>query len=1014
MLSKRAFWGIFVWATLAGSVAQAAPQQAGSIRGVVYDKDFDAPLPAARVEVVETGNEVVTSDQGNFVFAQVLPGKYTLVFSKEGFVRQVRADVVVSAGQLTEVSAYLAGEFTEMEEFIVQDVLAMNRGSEAALLELRFESPSFMDSVGSDLMSQAGAGDAASALRLVAGASLQDGKSAVIRGLPDRYVSTQLNGIRLPSADEDKRAVELDQFPSAVIESIQVSKTFTPDQQGDASGGAVNILLKGVPEQSSLNFKVESSVNSQVSAAGDDFLTYDGGGVHYWGNDEGSRAIQTDNIGSNWTGAVGTSTDDAPTDGKWSMSGGHRHTFKNDVTIGGYANIFHERDSSYFDDGINDSYWVVTPGAPLTPETSQGAPSGPGSDFKTKLFDVTRGSQSVQWGGLGTFGVETENHYVGLTYLYTQTTEDVATLATDTRGKEYFFPGYDPDDQTSEGNLPENRQAAPYLRTETLEYTERSTGALILNGRHRLPFKGSKQSGFFGRPEFDWLVATSSADLDQPDKRQFGAYWIPLYIEPGHPIYGGGMKVPSTWYPFKPDANFNLGNLQRIYKSIEEDSDQYAFNLTLPFNQWSREEGYLKFGVADDKLDREFAQETFSNFGDSDSSFEGGWDMPWSQDFTGPNGSVGGPGEFHPITESLADIDYTGNQEISAWYGMVDLPLTSNLKAIGGARSEATSISIVNSPEEEATWFPPGAGAPTVLEPGAADVDFSQDDLLPSIGLVYEPIDPLTLRASYAETVARQTFKELTPIIQQEFLGGPIFVGNPELGMSSLQNYDLRADYSPYNGSLLSASYFYKDIQDPIEYVQRVATFTFTTPRNYPKGMLSGVEFEVRQELGALWDSLENVAVGFNATFIDSEVNLPQDEIEAFEQPSIDTPMTTREMTDAPDYLYNAYITYDLPTPGTQLALFYTKQGDTLVAGAGQSEEGNFVPSVYALPFDTLNASVIQRIGEHFRLQIQGKNLTNPSFETVYRSDFTGGDVTRTSYTTGFEISVSLSATFSF
>ena len=116
-----------------------------------------------------------------------------------------------------------------------------------------------MDSISADLMSRAGASDAASALKLVAGASVQNGKSAVIRGLPDRYVSSQMNGVRLPTADEDKRAVELDQFPSAVIESIQVSKTFTPDQQGDASGGAVNVVLKSVPEENTIKVSISTS-----------------------------------------------------------------------------------------------------------------------------------------------------------------------------------------------------------------------------------------------------------------------------------------------------------------------------------------------------------------------------------------------------------------------------------------------------------------------------------------------------------------------------------------------------------------------------------------------------------------------------------------------------------------------------------------------------------------------------------------------------------------------------------
>ena len=74
-------------------------------------------------------------------------------------------------------------------------------------------------------------------------------------------MNSQMNGIRLPTADEDKRAVQLDQFPSAVIETIQVSKTFTPDQQGDASGGAVNVLLRGIPDENIFNFKVQYGTN---------------------------------------------------------------------------------------------------------------------------------------------------------------------------------------------------------------------------------------------------------------------------------------------------------------------------------------------------------------------------------------------------------------------------------------------------------------------------------------------------------------------------------------------------------------------------------------------------------------------------------------------------------------------------------------------------------------------------------------------------------------------------------
>ena len=978
----------------------AAQEQVGSIRGVVYDKDFDAPLALAQVLLVETGEKVSAADQGNYSFAQVVPGRYTLVFSKDGYVRQVKSDVVVAAGRLTDVDAWLAGEFTDMSEFVVQDILAVGGSSEAALLALRFESPSFMDTIGADLMSKAGASDAASALTLVAGASVQDGKFAVIRGLPDRYVSSQMNGVRLPTADEDKRAVELDQFPSAVIESIQVSKTFTPDQQGDASGGAVDVRLKGLPDENLFQIKTQVGYNDQAGGRSD-FLTYKGGGVGTWGLESGDKDVQFDDLGSNWDGAVGTSRTGSPLDYKLSMSLGGKRDLDDGLQIGAFASVFYERDSSYYDDGENNSYWVDTAGGKLVPEAKQGTVED--GDFKTALFDITQGVQEVKWGGLGTVGVESEDHLLTMTYLYTHSAEDKVTLAEDTRGKEYFFPGYDPDDPTGTGNTKDELSSAPYLRTETLEYTERTTETLQLHGRHTLDTDSYSLGDLvtFRRPELDWTVSHSSADLDQPDKRQFGALWKPASFNPGTGPFIPPSTSPAVWQPYKPDANFTYGNLQRTWKRIEEQSDQYSVNLKLPFDQWDEQPGYVRMGVFEDHVERTFDQDSYGNFSDN-SSFEGGWDQPWSSVF---------PLQNHPITASTADVDYAGDQRISAWYSMLDVPLTPSLNLIGGARFERTKTSIVNTPEADAVWFPPGEAAQVNLDPGdpAANAQFEQRDLLPSIGLVYQATEDVTLRTSYSETVARQTFKELTPILQQEFLGGPIFIGNPDLTMSALKNYDVRVDYTPYDAGLFSLSWFKKDIDRPIEYVQTYADFTYTTPVNYPKGELSGYEVETRHDLGHFWEDLEGLGVGANATFIDSVVSLPADEVADFV--AVETPITERDMTNAPDHLYNLYLTYDLSATETEFALFYTVKGDTLVAGSTVSK-GNFVPSIYAKEYGTLNLSVSQAVGEHSKLQFQAKNLTDPRIEEVYRSDFTGGDVTRSTYTRGREFSLSLSGRF--
>ena len=981
----------------AGPSVRQEPVARGSLRGQVVDKDFDLPIAGAQVLVVETRQVALTNDQGSYLVENVPPGKYTVVVAKEGYLRQVRTEVEVLPGQLAELAVALSGDFTDMEEFVVQDVTPP-AGSESALLQLRVETPALLDSISSELMSRAGAGDAASALRLVSGATVQDGKFAVVRGLPDRYVSSQLNGVRMPSADEDKRAVELDQFPSVVIESIQVSKTFTPDQQGDASGGAVNVVLKSIPDSTVVSFRGQSSFNSNVRSG--DFLTYDGGGVGTWGRDDGGRDIQYDNLGSSWDGAAGASAGSAPRDSKWSVAGGGKLDLTEDVKFGGLLSFFYERDSSDRE-GYEDKLRRETLGSPLEPEYD---PTG--YPARTSLLDVRSSSESVQWGGLATTGIETENHELGLTWLYTHTAEDTATVATDTRGKQWLFgPDYDPTNPTHPGNSPENLAAAPYLRFDTLEYVERTTSSLQLHGKHRLEgLKGFARTPWtFGTPELSWTASSSFADQDQPDKRQFGAWWTPaVEIVPG-------LTIPATWSTLPPSENINLGNFQRIWKTIEEDSTQLSADLKLPYMVDDDRRGYLKFGFFGDAVDREFDQDTFANIGDQ-STYAGGWRDPWSLAF---------PGEDHPIQASDYDIDYRGDIDISAWYGMIDYPIDAQWKAVGGARVESTAITVVNKPDDNPLgilYYPDDPSDPTdgnqgvLLTPGAADVDVEQTDVLPSLALEWKPHKEWVFRASASRTIARQTFKELTPIIQQEYLGGPVFIGNQYLETSSLTNWDLRADWTPTPSTFASVSLFHKEVEDAIEYVQREVDFSYTTAVNYPKGRLSGVELEGRQKLGEFWKGLDTVSVGANATFISSEVTLPDDEAAEFLDPNVQAPMPTRDMTNAPAHLYNVYLTWDAKDSDTQVSLFWTVQGDTLVAGADANQD-RFVPNVYAKEYDTLNFSVSHATGI-IRWQLQVKNITDPEIEEVYRSKYIGGDVAKSSYTKGIEYSLGFSLSF--
>jgi len=973
--------------------APALGQQAGSIRGVVHDQDFNRPVAGAQILIAETKQKTASRDDGTYAFGQVPPGRYTVVFSKEG-LRVLAKNVAVLEGQMMRVDVEMTGEFEELPEFVVQD-LAVDATSTEGLLQVRAEAPSFLNTIGSLELDRAGAGDAAAALTLVPGATVQDGKYPSIRGFSDRYVNTKLTGVRLPTADAEKLSVELDQFPSDVIGSIRVSKTFTPDQQGDASAGTVDVVLKGIPVGPVQKLSFGSGMNTQTANL-DDFLTFKGGAPNFWGMD--NRPIPANGA---FDLAVGTSRKQSPFDHNWSFSMGDRFTLGSGVKVGGFSNFYYKRDSSFFDNGRDDSYVARGPG-PMTPAYSQGSPAL--GEFKTSLFDITQGSEKVQWGWLGTLGIEGDYDAVNLIYIYTRVAEAKATLAEDTRGKAYYYPGYDPNDPSDPGN--QEPDAAPYIRNETLAYTERTTQMLQLNGHHVLidPELQWPKVITFLPPEVDWTVAHSSATMDQPDKRQFGELWHGARFDPGFPPWVPPFTDPAVHLPNKAAALATLGNLQRVWKDITEESDQYFIDVKFPFKQWSGNEGYLKLGLFNDEVSRTYNQDSFSNFNDAGAGYQADWEEHWSEVF---------PYENHPLTAGNIDVDYDGQRDISAWYYMVDLPLCSFFKVIGGVRYENTNLSIVNHPEADVTWVPPGASLPIKLNPGDADVTFEQSDILPSLGFVLMPHRDVTIRGSYSETVARQTFKEMTPIQQMEYLGGPVFIGNPNLKMSALKNYDLRVDYAPYPGGLVSASYFFKDVTDPIEYVQKDAGFGYRGPENYPEGWLQGVELEVRHEMGRTWKPLQGLTVGANATFIESEVTLPAAEAARFG--NLD--MSTRPMTNAPEHLFNFNMTYSTEHLtkdwATQLGLFYTVRGDTLVAGVGGSAAG-FTPSIYEAEYGTLNFSVIQKLGKHWRLKFQAKNLTNPQIQEIYRSKYILDDVVKSSYRKGIDLSIGISAEFNF
>ncbi len=143
--------------------------------------------------------------------------------------------------------------------------------------------------VDSSDFSVTGDGDAAAALLRVTGLSLQRGRFVVVRGLNERYSSATLNGSPLPSPEPLRRVAPLDLFPTNILESVLVQKTYSPEYSLEFGGGIIDLRTLALPNEGFMNLQVSAGVNTEVM--GQDALLHDGGSEDWTGWDDGTRNL---------------------------------------------------------------------------------------------------------------------------------------------------------------------------------------------------------------------------------------------------------------------------------------------------------------------------------------------------------------------------------------------------------------------------------------------------------------------------------------------------------------------------------------------------------------------------------------------------------------------------------------------------------------------------------------------------------------------------------------------------
>ena len=233
--------------------------QTGSITGKVTDASNNESLIGTTVMFKGTTRGTITDFDGTYIIQNIEPGNYTLVISFISYDSQEK-EIDVKAGEETIVDVALAPATIEVEG--VEVVAKANRETESMLLLDQKNASGIKESIGSQRLSSLGVSDAAGATSKISGVTRNEGSGDVyIRGLGDRYLSTTMNGLPIPSDDVEKKNIDLNLFSTDVIKNIGINKTYTTEGYADQSSGNVDISSKTLSEKVTLELAGGSNTN---------------------------------------------------------------------------------------------------------------------------------------------------------------------------------------------------------------------------------------------------------------------------------------------------------------------------------------------------------------------------------------------------------------------------------------------------------------------------------------------------------------------------------------------------------------------------------------------------------------------------------------------------------------------------------------------------------------------------------------------------------------------------------
>lgn len=903
------------------ALVQFAFAQVGTIRGELTDGEFNDVLPFANILVKGT-TVGTTSDFEGAYSLEVEPGTYTVVFSYIGYTPQEITDVVVEAGKITELNVLLQPASAQLDEVVVTTTVRKN--TEASVLNLQKNSVTLMDGLSLEGIKTMGASNIASAVKRVPGVSVQDGKYVYVRGLGDRYTKSILNGMDIPGLDPDKNTVQMDIFPTNILENVIVLKSASAELPADFTGGVVNIITKDFPTQKQMSISASVGYNPSMHFQ-DNYLSYEGGATDFLGFDDGTRELPfpSNSVIPSPSDSNRNSILDDYTRAFESNMAAQEQTSKPDFSLGfSYGNQFNV--------GDNTLGFIASLDYKNTTRFYEGFENGiyqkaPESDIYELRFDRRQrgdlGTNNVLGSALVGLSYKTGRSKYRLNLLHIQNGESRAALY---------------DQRTEISN-------ALDVVKDNLEYSERSVSNLLLSGKHT-----SEDASFTS----EWSLSPTLTSVQDKDVR------LTTFI-----VNPDGFTISS-------DAGFPT----RLWRDLKEVNAVGKIDFTKSYNLFDNK-ALFKFGGLYSYKQREYGiynyDIAFYNF--STASLNGDPDAILLEEniWTRENNSGSyARGNFQPANS------FDSNQNTTAFYLSNEFKFADRLRAIIGVRAENfttfftgqnnTGTEVYNEEKtiSELDFFP------------SANFIYEVKDNV-NMRLSYSKT---TARPSFKELSVVQIADLLTGVL---FLGNldlqPTYIDNFDFRFEvfgdSAQMFAISSFYKKFKDPIEIVAY---DITAPNQF----------TPRNSPSADVLGLEFEARKNFGFITEGLKDLSLNVNVSIIDSKIEMAKGENQEYDSRQTfardgETIDETRQLQGQSPFLVNAGLNYNNRNIGLETGVFYNVQGKTLeVVGFGQN------PDVFTQPFNSLNFNFSKTFGQeqNSKITLKVNNILNDTRESLYDS----------------------------